>query len=195
MSEMIMMMKRKGTWEKISMRRCMPRSNMPPKYPIIIPKVMPDEVHDGQVEDGGFHVDLKASVQVGQDVRPLGVGAQQVAALEGRRRVVEDAADFVFIRLFQEILLGAGAVVVFRHNLVVLVRGAVHFRPVLQPSGGAVHLFSLAEFVADVRQGFFILMQAGGKAGVRLSIGFADQALFIHDQRFRARIGGIPVGS
>ena len=39
--EIIMMMKRKGTWEKISMRRCMPRSNMPPKYPIIIPKVMP----------------------------------------------------------------------------------------------------------------------------------------------------------
>ena len=37
-------------------------------------------------------------------------------------------------------------------------------------------------------------MQAGGKAGVRLSIGFADQALFIHDQRFRARIGGIPRG-
>ena len=31
MSEMIMMMNRKGTWEKISMRRCMPRSNMPPK--------------------------------------------------------------------------------------------------------------------------------------------------------------------
>ena len=100
----------------------------------------------------------------------------------------------MFIRLFQEFLFGAGAAVMFRHNVVVFIRGAVHLRSVFQPAGGPVHFLSLAEFVADVGKGFFILMQTGGQTGIRLAAGLADKTVFIHHQSFRTGVGGISRG-